>query len=400
MFTYQRKYPCRRETARVFFFVRLFHKPPVLCIALNGFAYTCDKFGCVQRTVKECIYVTRLVGSRKEVINPPQINLWIVPSGKVLVSIICLCHSVDMAVRKLHSRKLSFLGCGQVLIQPCLADELSELVLGKGSFLHRCHQFYMTFGIVFSEQAQGGIEQVLHAHHPQFAFESVRRYAEVTAHEVLEPDEDLEFLHSLLGIEVLVVVGSYSSNRKVQSVPCHILVNRGYLETESHPLVVDGLVGFEKLVHGLVDSLWNPSLDDMGHDYIGSVDYLLREHTVCSTQHRFDKTLVGNGHLVVLAEYGNDAILSQMGYIDWLGVGLDKMAVMPYTQRNDNTCRCRLGRLFLYGRCHLCGRVIEERTVGVQTDGKFGIRLKRWVHGGREFEVEHSVVQAVPYCTI
>ena len=81
------------------------------------------------------------------------------------------------------------------------------------------------------------------------------------------------------------------------------------------------LVGFEKLVHGLVDSLWNPSLDDMGHDYIGSIDYLLREHTVCSTQYCFDKALMGDGYLVVLAEYGNDAIRSQMGYIDRLGVG-------------------------------------------------------------------------------
>ena len=117
MFTYQRKYPCRRLTARVFFFVRLFHKPPVLGIALDGFAYTCDKLGSVQRTVEECIYVTRLVGSRKEVINPPKVNLWIVPSGKVLVRVIRLCYRVDMAVRKLHSRKLSFLGCGQVLIQ-------------------------------------------------------------------------------------------------------------------------------------------------------------------------------------------------------------------------------------------------------------------------------------------
>ena len=69
---------------------------------------------------------------------------------------------------------------------------------------------------------------------------------------------------------------------------------------------------------------------------------------------------------VVLAEYGNDAIRSQMGYIDGLGVGLDKVAVMTNTQWNDRCCR-----LFLYGRCHLCGRVIEERAVGVQTDGKF-----------------------------
>ena len=245
-----------------------------------------------------------------------------------------------MAVRELHCGKLSFLSCGQILIQPCLADKLSELVFGKVSFLHRGHQLYMAFGIVFSEQAQGGIEQVLHTHYPQFAFESIRRNAEVTAHEVLEPDEDLEFLHRLLGIEVLVVIGSYPSNRKIQSVPCHILVNRGYLETESHPFVVDGLVGFQELVHGLVDGFGNTPLDDMGHDYIGSVDYLLREHTVCSTQHRFDKALVGDGHLVVLAEYGNDAIRSQMGYINRLGVGLDKVTVMTDAQRNDNTRRC------------------------------------------------------------
>ena len=109
---------------------------------------------------------------------------------------------------------------------------------------------------------------------------------------------------------------------------------------------------------------------------------------------------MGDGHLVVLAEYGNDAIRSQVGYIDGLGIGIDKVAVMTNAQRNDNTRRCRLGWLFLYGRCYLCGRVIEERAVGVQTDGKFGVRLKRWVHGGREFEVGHSVVQAVSCCTI
>ena len=197
-----------------------------------------------------------------------------------------------------------------------------------------------------------------------------------------------------------MVVGPYPAYRKVQSVPRHILVNRGYLETESHPFVVDGLVGFQELVHGLVDGFGNPSLDNMGHDYIGSVDYLLREHTVCSPQHRFDKALVGDGHLVVLAEYGNDAIRSQMGYIDRLGVGLDKVSVMTNTQRNDNTRRCRLGWLFLYNRCHFRGRAIEKRIVGVQTDGKFRIRLKRWVHDCREFEVGHSVVQAVSCCTI
>ena len=151
----------------------LLHKPSVLGIALDGFADTRDKLGSVQRTVEERIYVTRFVGSRKEVVNPPQINLWIVPSGKVLVHVIRLCYGVDMAVRKLHSRQCLSLGCGQVLVQPRLADKLGELVLGKVAFLHRGHPLYMTFGIVFSEQAQVGIEQVLHPHYPQFTFESI-----------------------------------------------------------------------------------------------------------------------------------------------------------------------------------------------------------------------------------
>lgn len=219
LFTYQGEYPCRCETARVFVFVRLFHKPPVLGIPLDGSADTRDKFGSVQRTVEERIDITRLVGSRKEVVNPPQINLWIVPSGKVLVRVVRLCHSVNVAVRKLHSRQCLSLRCGQVLIQPCLTYQLCKLVFSKVSFLHCGHPLYMAFGIVLSEQAQGGIEQVLHAHHPQFAFESVRRYTEVTAHEVLEADEDLEFLHRLLGIEVLVVVGPYPAYRKFSLFP-------------------------------------------------------------------------------------------------------------------------------------------------------------------------------------
>ena len=147
----KREYPSRRETARVFFFVRLFHKPPVFCIALDGSAYTCDKFRRVQRSVEERVDVTRLVGSRKEVVHPPKVDLWIVPSGKVLVRVVRLCYGVDMAVRKLHSRQCLSLSRGQVLIQPCLADKLGELVFGKASFLHCCHPLYMAFGIVLLE---------------------------------------------------------------------------------------------------------------------------------------------------------------------------------------------------------------------------------------------------------
>ena len=58
----------------------LLYIPLVLGIALNRFAYTRDKLSSVQRTVEKRIYVTRLVRSRKEVVNLPKVDLWIVPS--------------------------------------------------------------------------------------------------------------------------------------------------------------------------------------------------------------------------------------------------------------------------------------------------------------------------------
>ena len=87
-----------------------------------------------------------------------------------------------------------------------------------------------------------------------------------------------------------------------------------------------------------------------------------------------------------------------MGYIHGLGVGFDKVAVMPYTQRNDNTRRYRLCGLFLCDRsvpdrgrnCRYGRSGFDKGIVCIQSHGKFGVRLKRWVHGCREFEVEHS----------
>ncbi len=85
----------------------------------------------------------------------------------------------------------------------------------------------MPFGIVLLEQLQRSLKQVLHAHHPQLPFESIGRYTQVAADEVLETDEDLELLDRLLGIEVFVVIGSYSSNGKIEPIACHLFVNRG-----------------------------------------------------------------------------------------------------------------------------------------------------------------------------
>ena len=86
-----------------------------------------------------------------------------------------------------------------------------------------------------------------------------------------------------------------------------------------------------------------------------------------------------------------------MGYIDGLGVGLDKVAVMTDAQRTDDRgCRCNSGRSFLCGRCILhrgrncrCGRSgFDKGIVCIQSHGKCRIRLKRWVHGSRSLRLD------------
>ena len=58
----------------------LLHKPTVLGISLQGPTDSCSQFRCIQRPVKEGVDVAGLVGSRKEVVDLPQINLGIRPS--------------------------------------------------------------------------------------------------------------------------------------------------------------------------------------------------------------------------------------------------------------------------------------------------------------------------------
>ena len=174
----------------------------------------------------------------------------------------------------------------------------------------------MAFGIVLLKQAQGGIELILHAHYSQFAFESVRRYTEVTAHEVLETDEDLEFLHRLLGIEVLVVVGSYSSNREVQSVPCHILVNRGYLKTESHEFLIESLVGFQELFHGLVYGFGNTSLEDVAHVLILQQDLFVQAQRLNLIPRKFPFL-----ELIAVGELGDTPLVVEFVVGDLFGQG-------------------------------------------------------------------------------
>lgn len=49
-------------------------------------------------------------------------------------------------------------------------------------------------------------------------------------------------------------------------------MDSGDFKAEHHPLIVDGLVCLQKLVHGFVDSLWDSALDDMTYPYFGTVD--------------------------------------------------------------------------------------------------------------------------------
>lgn len=367
----------------------LLHKPAVLGISLQGPSDSCNQLRCIQRPVKEGVDVAGLVGTCKKVVDPPQVNLGIVPSRKVLVRVVSLCYGIDMAVGKLHGWKLPFLGCGQVLIQACLADQLGKLVFTERLTLQGSHLPNVPFGIVLLEQLQRSLKQILHTHHPQLPLETVGRYTQVAANEVLEADKDLELLDRFFRIEIFVVVGPYSSNGKIEPIACYLFVNRGNLKAEGHALVIDGLVRLQKLIHGFVDSLGNPSLDNMRNDNFGRVDGLLREQPMSSIPNGLDKALMGDRHLIVLAEYGNDTIVLQMGHIDRLGVGLDKVTgTRCVSERHNRRC----GTL-LYEGCLL-------HHGEIQPYGKFGIRLKDWKHGCGGFAWKDSIARSASCCTI
>ena len=90
-----------------------------------------------------------------------------------------------------------------------------------------------------------------------------------------------------------MVVGPYPSDRKIEPIACHLLVNRGNLKAEGHAFVIDGLVRLQEQIHGLVNSLGNPPLDDMRNDNIGRVDSLLWKQPMGSIPNGLDKALMG-----------------------------------------------------------------------------------------------------------
>ena len=84
-------------------------KPTILVGVVEGLGDAVYE-GCgTQRAVEEGVNIARLIGSRKEVINPPKVNASLA-SGEVLIRVVRPCNGVQVAVGKLHRWQL-FLLC-------------------------------------------------------------------------------------------------------------------------------------------------------------------------------------------------------------------------------------------------------------------------------------------------
>ena len=77
----------------------------------------------------------------------------------------------------------------------------------------------------------------------------------------------------------------------------------------------------------------------------GGIDSLIREYSMYSTEHSLNKRLVCNGQLVILAEYGYNAIFREVLDCYGTSVSLDKVARVNRTisrERDNPTLCCRL----------------------------------------------------------
>jgi hypothetical protein len=131
---------------------------------------------------------------------------------------------------------------------------------------------------------------------------AVRADAEITAYHVLKADKDFEFFHTLLCIEIHVVVGSDSSDRKVKPVASNVLADRGYLEAEHHALVVDCLVLIQQLPYILVDSLGSSALDDMADPNGWFFDVLSGEYLAGGIPYGLNEAAMRDGDFIVFRE--------------------------------------------------------------------------------------------------
>lgn len=123
--------------------------------------------------------------------------------------------------------------------------------------------------------------QVTGVHHLDFTLITVRGDTHIAADHVLKAYEDLEFLDGFLVVEVFMIVGSDTSYRQLQGISVDLLMDGRYLEAEHHPLVVDGFIRIQELIHGLVDCFGNSAFDDMTYPDLRVVDALTPEKLLC-----------------------------------------------------------------------------------------------------------------------
>lgn len=123
-----------------------------------------------------------------------------------------------------------------------------------------------------------------------------------------------------------MVIGPYTAHGQIQGISVDVSVDRGDFEAEHHTLVIDGLIRFQQLVHGLMDGFRNPPFDDMAYTDIRAVYSFAPEEGTGRLMDRLDKGRMGDGHLVVLGEYGGDTVVLKMREADFLSIGLDKGA--------------------------------------------------------------------------
>ena len=182
----------------------------------------------------------------------------------------------------------------------------------------------MSLGIVACDQLRNLCRQLLRVRHPHLSGQSVRCHTHVATHHVLESDKYFEFLEAFLTVQVLLVVGPYTSYGQVEPASVDNLCHGGYLDAEHHPLVIDGLVLVGEVLYGLVDGFGRPSLDDMAHPYLGLLYRTVSEHPLHTLPHGFDELIVRDGHLVVLGEDRGNAIVLEVAECNSLGIGLDE----------------------------------------------------------------------------
>ena len=305
----------------------LAEEPAILSIAMECSRQSGCHLRGVVSTVQEVVDVRRLVGSGKEVEHPPEVDGAIFRLAEVPIVVVRIGDEANLRIREEQFREMLPFCSGQVLIQPALPEELCELRFGHPEALESLHELEMTLHVVAAEQLDSGGEQCCGLHHPDGSLVSVRGHAEVAAHHVLEADEQLELLRRFASVEILLVVGSDTSNGEIEPASVDILEYRRDVEAEHHPLVVDGLVALEELRDRLVDGFGDASFHHMrdADGRIGNV--LVREDLLGGIEDGSDEALMGDGHLVVLGEHRDDAVLLQMVHFDLLRVGLDERKV-------------------------------------------------------------------------